>query len=122
MDESVIIYILLIHFLADAGLQTHWQAMNKSISNIALLRHVGVYSGVWLLASPIYLGWEGAAVMASVTFVTHFIVDYITSRVSKQFFHVEDFHNGWVVVLGDQLIHYVQLFLTFSYIYERTGS
>lgn len=110
-----LIFILLIHFLADFGLQTHEQATNKSTSLKYLTYHVGVYSLIWWLA---YWAWSGnvvtALLFAAITFGAHFVTDYFTSRLSSKFFKAGDMHNGFVVVGFDQMLHYIQLFLLFK--------
>lgn len=116
IQDSFLLYILLIHFLADFTLQTSEQAVRKSSENLFLFYHVGTYSITWLLASWIFLPFPFAVIFASVTFVCHFITDYITSRMVKNFFEKKDYHNGFVVVGFDQLLHYVQLWLTFKFL------
>jgi len=116
MEYSVIIFILLIHFLADFGLQTHEQAKNKSSNNLYLFYHVAVYSGIWyiaLLGHP-HTENDGAfiSLFVLITSILHFCTDYVTSRISKKFFEKQDYHNGFVVVGFDQLLHYIQLFST----------
>ena len=117
---QLLIFMLLIHFLADFGLQTHEQATKKgegtSFFNKWLFYHVAVYTIVWGIAfivlplpeveSPIFR-W---VFFTTYVFVTHYITDWVTSRVSKPFFSNGDFHNGFVVVGFDQLIHYLTLF------------
>lgn len=117
MNESVFLYTLLIHFLADFGLQTHEQATLKSSSNKWLFYHVGVYSLIWLIASFIFFGefWD-AMWFATVTFICHFITDWVTSRVGKPFWEKKDLHNGFAIVGFDQVLHYIQLYYTFKYL------
>ena len=117
MTSQLFLFILLIHFLADFGLQTHEQATKKSSNRLMLFYHVGVYSLIWLIASwfwfdELYLAW----LFAGITFASHYITDAITSRISKPFFDKGDFHNGFVVVGFDQILHYIQLWLTFDLI------
>ncbi len=117
MTDSIFLYILLIHFLADFGLQTHEQATNKGKGNKWLLYHVGVYSIIWFIASYIYFNSLNNALLFSiVTFVFHFATDWITSRIGKPFWEKQDLHNGFVVVGFDQVLHYVQLHYTFKFI------
>lgn len=116
MRIEYIIFILLIHFLADFALQTPEQAEKKSTDSWALAAHVLVYSGVWWIASAIYLGWDQGALFACITFSAHFLTDFVTSRLSKPFFSKKDYHNGFVVVGFDQMLHYIQLILTFNYL------
>lgn len=117
METKTFIFLIIVHFLADFGLQTHDQAINKSTSNKYLAFHVGIYSMVWFIAMWGYTGlWNLALYFAVITFVAHFITDYITSRISKKFFGVNDFHNGFVTVGFDQVLHYLQLIVTFNWL------
>lgn len=113
---STLGFILLIHFLADFGLQTHDQATGKSTSTKWLTYHVGVYSTIWLLFSWFYFNMFLIALTFSViTFICHWCTDWLTSRIGKPFWDKQDFHNGFVVVGFDQVLHYVQLILTFQF-------
>jgi hypothetical protein len=116
MEISVIIFIMLIHFLADFGLQTHEQSQKKSISDKFLFYHVGVYSIVWFLALCGYPDTTliGVVNFTMVSFVSHFVTDWATSRIGKPFWEKQDFHNGFVVVGFDQLLHYIQLLITWE--------
>lgn len=117
IEDKLFLFILLIHFLADFGLQTHEQSTKKSESNKWLFYHVGVYSIIWLIASYMYLGdFRQAIIFAIITFVFHYTTDFITSRISKPFFKSGNFHDGFVVVGFDQVLHYIQLYYTFKII------
>lgn len=115
ISVQVVIFLLLIHFLADFGLQTNDQAVYKSTSNYYLATHVGVYSLCWLIAMYVLTGSMSFAVeFAGYTFLAHFATDYATSRISKVYFGKNDYHNGFVVVGFDQLLHYIQLIGTYK--------
>lgn len=115
IHNTVIIYILMVHFLADFCLQTNDQATMKSTNIPHLFKHVLTYSIVWFFASYVLLSsWLLAVVFASVTFVAHFITDYITSRIGKPLWESKDLHNGFVMVGADQVFHYVQLIFTYE--------
>lgn len=120
MSLTIIFSILSIHFLADFVFQTNWQASNKSKSNLALTLHITTYSLTWFLASIVYglynTNLEIILYFAPITFICHWITDYITSRIVKYFFENKDNHNGFVIIGIDQLLHYGQLFLTFKYL------
>ena len=122
--------IIVIHFIADFIFQAEEWATNKSKSNVALFHHVRVYSTFWVFASCLMLGYArpgettqwyviNSFLFAVITFVAHFITDYITSRiVSKRFadkYYGSPIPNfGAFTVIGfDQVLHYTQLFLTF---------
>ena len=110
ISYTTLVFVLLIHFLADFGLQTHEQATGKSTSLKWLTYHVGVYSLMWLLASWFYLeDFRIAIIFSSITFICHWITDYITSRVGKPYWDKQDLHNGFVIVGFDQVLHYIQL-------------
>jgi hypothetical protein len=114
MTESLFILILVIHFLADFGLQTHEQAINKSTSNLWLIRHTYVYSLIWFMTCLTLMPVVAALIFAGITFGAHTATDYITSRIAKGFFDKQDYHNGFVVVGMDQVLHYLQLHYTFK--------
>jgi hypothetical protein len=107
-------FILLIHFLADFALQTHEQASKKSSSLVHLHQHVMTYSLTWLFAIWIWTSnIESALVFWVITYAAHFATDFVTSRAAKTYFDQQDYHNGFVVVGADQVLHYIQLVLTF---------
>ena len=110
MNETLFITVLLVHFLADFGLQTHDQAVQKSSSWKMLFYHVGVYSFIWFLMSYAILNSLILSFLFTIiTFLAHFFTDAITSRITKKFFDKDDYHNGFVVIGADQMLHYLQL-------------
>jgi hypothetical protein len=125
ISEFIFFYILLIHFLADFGLQTHEQATNKGVGdsfvNYWLFYLVGTYSLIWLLAmlavrQTYGLTEIGCLYFSLTTFICHYITDWSTSRIGKPFWEKKDFHNGFVIVGFDQILHYIQLYFTFKYL------
>lgn len=115
INLQLVFGILLVHFLADFALQTHEQSTRKSTSNLYLTYHVGVYTIIFGLFAMIYTKSVEFAIWFSViTFLFHFMTDYLTSRIGKPFWEKKDFHNGFVVVGFDQLLHYGQLILTYK--------
>jgi len=121
--------ILMVHWLLDFIIQTDEQAKSKWHSNEALLSHTGIYAGGWFFAAVFmlmsgstdakgnttdaYFIWY-ALVVAGITFVAHTVTDYITSRESHKYFAKMDTHNGFIIIGFDQILHYVQLYLTFK--------
>ena len=104
----IIIGILLIHWFNDFVMQSHWMASNKSKSNQALVAHTATYSALWVVPAILVLGYHGILFIA-VTFVAHSITDYYTSRRVSKLFAKQDYHNGFVVIGIDQILHYLQL-------------
>ena len=116
MSLTIIFGIILSHWFADFVLQTHWQASNKSKDNMALTSHVFTYSSVWAMLSLILYFINGGIdifLFAPITFVCHWVTDYFTSRLNSKLWAKGDVHNFFVSVGFDQVLHYVQLFLTY---------
>ncbi len=116
----ILFAILIIHWFADFITQTDWQAKNKSKSNEALTEHVLVYSLVWFGATALYCGifennqFTKMMYFAPITFAFHWVTDYITSRINSSLLNKGKTHLFFVSVGFDQVLHYVQLILTFS--------
>ena len=133
MTLTVILSIIFIHWVADFVFQAEEWATNKSKSNTALFKHVLTYSTIWVLPACVILGnlrpsetteWYvySTLLFFTLTFLCHFITDYITSRiVSKRFadkYYGSPIPNfGAFTVIGfDQVLHYLQLFLTYHFL------
>lgn len=111
--------LLTVHWFADFVLQTHWQATNKSKRNDALLAHVVTYTAVLGFASTAVaiILRPGSGLFVPVMFtlgngVLHFATDYVTSRASSKLYAKQDWHNFFVVIGFDQLIHQTTLAIT----------
>lgn len=123
--------ILFLHWVFDFVFQTGEQAVNKSTSNKYLTVHVLTYTGSWSLCISAYVWFfyvkevDGVYQMAkggnsliiffpTITFICHWITDYYTSRLNTYLYKKSDFHNFFVSVGFDQLLHYAQLLITFQ--------
>ena len=111
-----VLAILATHFVGDFVLQTHWMAQNKSRDNEALLVHVLVYTICLCFgaAGAFLLTGNHLAVMAwiGLNFALHFATDWVTSRWTSKLWAAQRWHDFFVAVGLDQLIHYVTLLLT----------
>jgi uncharacterized protein DUF3307 len=107
------LFLLSAHWVADFLCQTHWQASNKSKNNVALSRHVLNYTIVMWAFALFLLPPTASAYFAAITFITHFATDYVTSRISSKLYAKQDWHNFFVVIGLDQLIHQVTIAATF---------
>ncbi len=115
------IVILAVHWVADFVLQTHWQASNKSKNLEALSRHVGVYTISMMFAIPFIFpdhdrGW---VLFIAANGVLHFATDYCTSRISSRLYAKQDWHNFFVVIGFDQLIHQTTLAVTMWWFFMK---
>lgn len=121
---TVIIFILLLHFFADFVVQTHEDAINKSTSVKHLFSHVWEYSVFITLIMSVYAFAAGGALLlghallfGAITFVSHFITDYFTSRANTKLWKSGNVHNFFVGIGFDQWLHAVQLILTYAFIF-----
>ena len=120
-----VLFILVVHWFADFVLQTHHMSMRKSSSNYYLTMHVTVYTFatifLWALVLPllqIHLTFNGIWLSFVAIFVMHWITDYFTSRWTSRLYKEEKYHDFFVVIGFDQVLHYTQLLLTFKYILQ----
>lgn len=100
----MVTYIALIwtHFVADFILQSDELAKNKSSSWSILLAHSTIYCAPFI--------WMGYKFMV-ITLFSHFIIDAISSRISK-YFNTKGQHHWFFVTIGaDQAIHLTLLIL-----------
>ena len=107
------IYIMFSHFVADFICQTHEMAINKYNSLNHLMQHIGAYTAVLFLFMWPILGLEQAFAFAAINGTIHLIVDFFTSKLTHYFFDKKDFHNGFVIIGFDQLIHVSTLLILF---------
>jgi len=56
------------------------------------------------------------ALFCLITFITHTITDYFTSRLNSKLWEQGKVHNFFVALSFDQILHYVQLFLTYWFL------
>lgn len=119
-----LLWILVVHFIADFICQSDWMAQNKSKSNDALGIHVAIYTMVLLFSSiPLALMLQvsnGNLVLVWVAFNggMHFVTDYITSRINARLWREKKVHWFFVGVGADQLIHYLTLALTMIWLLQ----
>lgn len=124
---AVVFSLLFVHWIADFILQSDWQAKNKSKNNEALLRHTISYSMCFMFPIVILIGIENPTLKYAdyvrltleftiITFICHTITDYFTSRLNTWLLSKNQTHYFFVSVGFDQILHYVQLFLTFYYL------
>jgi len=114
----VVLAILFIHWIADFICQNDWQAKNKSNRLDALLLHTLTYSMVWFIPCVAYICENkhnfSYFFFIPITFVCHTITDYFTSRLNSKLWAAGKAHWFFVSVGFDQILHYVQLLLTYQ--------
>jgi len=122
---SILLFYLFIHWYADFVCQTDKQAKGKSSNNWQLLAHTGMYGLIiTIFTYVIFLAgrfgaqyWYTPLIFGGIQFVTHTIVDYITSRINKTLWINEEVHTFFVMIGFDQFIHYGILFVSLSLLF-----
>lgn len=104
--------LLFVHWLADFVCQSDEMALGKSWHNGWLTVHVAVYT--FVMAGWAFLSLPVAVAMGflGITFVTHWVTDYYTSRLTTRLWKANQRHWFFVAIGADQLAHYAMLMLT----------
>lgn len=123
--------ILSIHYVADFIFQTDKEAKGKSKNLDDLLSHTFTYSEIWFSVGVLVLAYKSnlftnldfykpysLLLFSLITFICHTITDYFTSRLNSYLWNKGDVHNFFVSLGFDQLLHYIQLFLTYYYLFK----
>lgn len=124
LSITTLVSILFTHWIGDFILQDEQWAINKHKDNQLLTFHVLMYTGFWgvMLLLQGY-DFKSVLLFCSITFFFHFLTDFVTSKITHIQHDVEWYGNaipnfGMFTVIGfDQLLHYIQLILTYQYIY-----
>jgi len=98
--------MLITHFIADFILQTDKTAKGKSRSNPVLMNHCVVYGACFLWVSieaAVFLG------------VSHFVIDWVTSRKNAILWEKQEVHAFFVSVGLDQLLHQMCIILVIQH-------
>ena len=101
------ILIIWIHFIADFVLQSDKVAINKSKDIKCLIWHCAIYYIAMLVFGPEF---------ALINGVAHFVVDFITSKITSYLWITNRRHWFFTMVGLDQAIHMTCLFLSVGYI------
>jgi hypothetical protein len=129
MTTEIFASLLIVHLIGDFILQDKRWAENKWNNDKELLRHVGMYILCWIVyftfgnrllvtGNPYIL--VGVIKFLSVTFISHFMIDFITSKIT----HYQAINKNWgssIPNLGffttigiDQTLHYLQLLYSYD--------
>lgn len=115
----VVFGFLFVHWVADFVAQTDWMALNKAKQWRPLLIHTGTYSammGVFIVALLPRSTCFMVIPFIFITFIAHTVTDYYTSRLNARLWKAERRHDFFVSIGFDQLLHIVQLLLTYQLI------
>jgi hypothetical protein len=123
INAWTIFFLLASHFVADFIFQTNEIATNKSKSSLVLTQHVAIYTvAMWLILSlplflfdiPVINVGQFASFIVINSFL-HWITDFFTSRIAREFYLEDRQKAFWNVIGIDQMIHTCTLVLTANY-------
>ena len=121
----ILLFYLLLHWYADFVVQTDKQAKGKSSNNWQLLAHTSSYSLIITICTYILYWtnsfgaqyWYIPLIFGIIQFVTHTVIDWMTSRINKKLWEDGYVHEFFVMIGFDQLIHYIILFSSLSLLF-----
>lgn len=109
IELSIIIKIIICHWIGDGLLQTEKMATLKSKSNTQLTYHVLAYCLPFIVV--FYAIWEWVFFIG----ILHWVQDYITSRINSYYLNIKNNNMFWKSIWTDQMLHYVILFWSITY-------
>ena len=123
MCLTLIVLILVSHFIADFICQSDRIAKGKSKSLETLTQHAVIYSIVFI---GILVSVDGIFHLTNLSFdkwvttyvfvvYTHWITDFFTSKINSLLWEKKLTHWFFVGIGADQLIHYITLFGWFNH-------
>ena len=112
MISAWFLIFLFTHWVADFVFQTRWQAENKSKDLVALTNHVFVYTAILFIPAVFALPTKAVLLFVLANGFLHWCTDYVTSRITSKLYAKKDYHNFFVVVGFDQLIHQMTIAVT----------
>ena len=112
--------LMFAHWVGDFVLQNDEMATNKSKSMKALLTHTGVYSVVMWFTAQMMLEfnvfgaqyWWAAILFGLIQFISHTIIDYVTSRMNAYYWVNEQRHNFFTNIGFGQYLHFLVLIIS----------
>lgn len=106
-----VIIVLALHWFSDFVWQPHWMSLRKSKENWVLAQHSArIFAGsliaaLFVAAFSNNITWWGISMFAAVNGLSHYWVDFVTSRITSKLWREEKVHNFFVVIGFDQFLH-----------------
>lgn len=102
---NLVVFLLALHWVADFVCQSHWMASNKSRNPAALGLHIITYGMVLAVGTVVVFGFNGIVGFLIINILSHFAVDLVTSRITSVLWQNQRWHDFFVVIGIDQLLH-----------------
>lgn len=124
MSIHLILIMIIGHWLSDFIFQTTGDIFKKGNKNILTIHSIE-YSAlmsfiVWVcVAIGIIdtLKWYYIIGFFITTFITHYIVDYFTSKLSNIYWNESRRFEYFSTIITDQILHLLIIFLTIQYFF-----
>lgn len=124
MTIHLVLILIIGHWLSDFIFQTTEDTFNKTNKNILSIHSleystlISVIVGINMLAGIIVTDkWYYIIGFFISTFILHYIIDYLTSKLSKIYWDKKDRFGYFSTIITDQLVHLILLFLTVHYLF-----
>lgn len=125
MDNVLLLIIMFcVHWFGDFLLQPSNMSINKTKSFSLTLKHSIIYTSSFFIASLIMtilnilkLDVLSLLIFLGVTFITHTLIDFYLCRVAYKVMDVEDPNTFLGLMELDQILHYIQLLITYAIIF-----
>jgi hypothetical protein len=113
-----IILIILLHTIGDFFLQGSKLSRLKAIKVPYLFEHVGIYTLLFIVMSPLLLGMS---ILQGIAFsllngALHFIIDYFTGKFKTKYHDTDE--SRYIAAVGiDHTLHVIILILSYIYLF-----
>ena len=119
MNSMVRIRILIImHAIGDFFLQGSKLSSIKALKMNALLEHVGIYTLLFIILSPLAQGlsFVQGLEFSVITGIFHFGIDYFTGKLKQKYLNTSE--SKYIAVIGiDNTLHILILVATYIYLF-----
>jgi hypothetical protein len=116
-----IIILILMHAFGDFFLQGSNLSRLKALKTNYLLKHVGIYTALFIVLSPLILGLtflEGLA-FSLLNGSIHFVIDYFTGKYKLKYFDTDE--SKYITTIGiDHTLHIVILIASYIYLFPNS--
>ena len=124
--EITLLFIVMVlgHWLGDFIFQTDEMAISKHKDLNDLCIHSLTYSSVWVVIGLIMMSFElietkpiALFLFFGITTITHALVDHLVSKFGYKFFESGNPSTFMGIMSFDQMLHYIQLYLTYTLLF-----
>ena len=113
-----IIILILMHAVGDFFLQGSKLSRLKALKLPYLAEHVGIYTGLFIILSPVILGltFLQGLVFSLLNGSLHFIIDYFTGKYKLKYYETNE--SKYLATIGmDHSLHLIILIGSYMLLY-----